>query len=310
MITAVGLGTDPTIRHFCEVGTRLGAKIRLVDLADVVDGDYQLSLPPDGTSWVSHPLHGRWHLDPDDAYYCRLIDLGSVCPAQSIAWRTVITGLGAWLELAPGVVVNRPGHINDNACKPLHESLLASTGFPVPDSFTGSRRADLIEFTSAGSTIAKALSGQRVDCRHVTVDDFTDYDDRSGPVHLQRFVPGDDVRSHVVGDRVISARIRSERIDYRTDRRAAFEPYSLPDRIAELLCKASAHFQLAFVGWDLRIDGDDWWILEANPMPGYSYYDTKLEERITRLLLEYLQRRVRKESADDRASDHIGTPVS
>src|SRR5260221_3799109 len=196
MITAIGIGTDPTICYFCTTAAQMGASVQLIDLKTVVASTWQLNLPPDHPSWVSKNSVSGQCLDPYGAYYCRLIDLGDVSPTQYVTWRTVITAFSSWLELCPGTVVNRPGHVNDNACKPLHEARLAAIGFAVPPSFTGSRRSELIAFTAEGRTIAKALSGQRADCRIVTVDDFADYDDRSGPVHLQRFVEGDDVRVH------------------------------------------------------------------------------------------------------------------
>jgi glutathione synthase/RimK-type ligase-like ATP-grasp enzyme len=289
VITAVGLDTDPTIRYFCATAAQLGAAVQLIDLAQVVTGSWQLSLPPHHPSWVSWDTSSRHCLDPDGAYYCRLIDLGGVCPTQTLVWKTVVTAFSSWLELCPGTVVNRPGHANDNACKPLHEARLASMGFAVPPSFTGSRRSELIAFTAEGATVAKALSGQRADCRVVTVDDFVDYDDRSGPVHLQRFVPGDDVRAHVVGDEIIAVRIMAAGPDYRLDTAAHFERCTLPDRVADLLRQATRSFGLAFAGWDLRVRGDECWVLEANPMPGYSYYDSQLEGRITGALIDHLQ---------------------
>jgi glutathione synthase/RimK-type ligase-like ATP-grasp enzyme len=194
------------------------------------------------------------------------------------------------MELCPGTVVNRPGHVNDNACKPLHEARLASLGFSVPPSFTGSSRSDLRAFASKGKVVAKALCGQRADCRVLTVGDFDDYDERSGPVHLQRFVAGDDVRAHVIGNEVVAVRIRSLGSDYRIDDRAVFEPFTVESDVADRLRIATRTFGLSFAGWDLRIGANEWWVLEANPMPGYSYYDTKLGGQITRTLISFFEK--------------------
>jgi hypothetical protein len=289
LITAIGVATDPTLRYFCSTARTLGAAVALVDLAEAVSGTWLLTVPPDVPSWIGGNGPNPVHLDPWGRYYCRLIDLGSVSPGQEVVWRTLITAVGGWLELAPGTVVNRPGHANDNACKPLHEAVLARLGFAVPASFTGSCRRDLVAFAAEGPTVAKALSGQRADCRTVTVGDFDDYDDRSGPVHLQRFVPGDDVRAHVIGEEIIAVRIRSAEADYRLDRAAQFEPFTLVAPMAARIRDATREFGLAFAGWDFRVEGERYWALEANPMPGYSYYDTKLEGRITKALLNHLQ---------------------
>jgi glutathione synthase/RimK-type ligase-like ATP-grasp enzyme len=288
MITAIGLGTDPTVRHFCEAAARLGHPVELVDLRQLVTTRWQVSLPGEHASWVELVDGVCRPLDRAGTYYCRIIDLGGVSPGLTVAWRTLVTALGSWLELNGAIVVNRPGHVNDNACKPLHEAKLAEAGLRVPASYTGSDRAALVSFAAEGRTVAKALCGQRADCRLVSVDDFRDYDERSGPVHLQRFVPGDDVRAHVVGEEVISVRVRSLGTDYRMDAEAKFERCSLPTGVADVLRQATARFGLAFAGWDLRLAGDECWVLEANPMPGYGYYDTKVDLAITRALLRHL----------------------
>jgi hypothetical protein len=287
MITAVGVGTDPTIQHFCATARELGAAVRLVDLINVVAGGWEFHLPADNASWVAADAAARIELDPHGAFFCRLIDLGPVYPTSTIAWATAIAGFASWLELCPGNVVNRPGHANDNASKPLHEARLVAADFAVPPSVTACSRDVLTRFTAEGLTIAKAISGQRTDCRVVSLEDFDDYDERSGPVHLQRYVEGDDVRAHVVGDEVVSVRIVSEATDYRTDSGATFEKYSLPPEVEYRLRTASRAFGLAFAGWDLRVAADVYWALEANPMPGYSYYDMRLDGRITRAILDY-----------------------
>jgi glutathione synthase/RimK-type ligase-like ATP-grasp enzyme len=161
-------------------------------------------------------------------------------------------------------------------------------GFSVPDSFTGSRRSELMEFVAGGATVAKALSGQRTDCRLVTVDDFVEYDDRSGPVHLQRFVRGDDVRVHVIGEEIVATKIVSDALDYRVDPSATFQECTIPVDIEDLLRKATRNFGLALAGWDLKVSRDECWALEANPMPGYSYYDARLDGRITRAIISHL----------------------
>lgn len=291
MITAIGLGTDPTMRHFLSIAARLGERVQFIDLLDVVSAPWEVRLSPGETSFVSALPPFRGQSDGDGSYYCRLIDLGGVDPTRRDIWGAMIAAVSAWLELYDGTVVNRPGHVNDNACKPLHETQLARLGFSVPPSFTGSARDELIAFTVAGKTVAKAASGQRADSRTVTEADFTDYREESGPVHLQRFVEGEDVRAHVIGNEVIAVRIRSGAADYRLDRDAHFDPCTLPEDLNGRFRRATAEFGLAFAGWDLRVGPSDIWVLEANPMPGYSFYDTRLEGRLTQALLRHLRAR-------------------
>jgi hypothetical protein len=287
MIVALGLGVDPTMRYFVDAAAEQGAAVRLIDLAALVEGRWELRLPPDGEAWVDDG-QGATPLDPHDAYYCRLIDLSAADPTRRADWSALLSGLESWLELAPGTVVNRPGHMHDNGSKPLHEARLARLGLSVAPSVTASARAHLLAFLDGGPAVAKAICGMRADCRVVTAADFDDYDERSGPVHLQRVVDGDDLRAHVIGDEVVCTRVRSDEADYRLDPDAAFAPCELPAELRERLCAATRACGLAFAGWDLREDGERHWVFEANPMPGYHYYDRELGGTITTALLAHL----------------------
>jgi hypothetical protein len=288
MITAIGVGTDPTITYFRDQAADRGVPIRFVDLFDVVDGDFELHVGHPGLSWVRDPRGAVTTLDPDGAFYCRLINLGDVIPAEFPEWSSTIFALTAWLELASGLVVNRPGHPCDNACKPLHETVLAQWGFHVPDSITSSDGQALAAFAAEAPCVAKALSGQRADCIRVDPPTFADFDPRRGPVHLQRHVDGDDVRAHVVGERVFAVEINANGDDYRLDHNACFTSINLGPATDTALIEATQAMGLSFAGWDLRVNGDELWVLEANPMPGYSYYDTNMGGRITAGLIEFL----------------------
>src|SRR5262249_51732839 len=151
-----------------------------------------------------------------------------------------------------------------------------------------SDREQLLDFVAAGPAIAKALSGSRGDCRVVTGADFESFDERSGPVHVQRLVEGDDVRAHVIGEEVVAVRIHSRADAYRLDTEAESEPWELPPDLAACLRAATRAFGLSFAGWDLRLDGDRYWVFEANPMPGYDFYDQDLDGRITDALICHL----------------------
>lgn len=287
LITAVGVATDPTMRHFRSTAADLDAQVRFIDLGEQAERSWRIALPPDSLSWIS-TADGEFRLDPDGPVYCRLIDLGSVLPTRAVEWRTVIEAWSSWLEFIPARVVNRPGWAAHNSCKPLHEDFLRGAGFSVPATLTTSSRSELVEFAGRFPCIAKPLSGQRADCRTVTVADFDDYDERSGPVHLQRRVDGVDVRVHIVGEQVIAQSIHSDDADYRLDSTARYSRISLDAEFERRLITAGNAAGLAFAGWDLRLDGDTAWVFEVNPMPGYNHYDVRADGAITRALLEYL----------------------
>jgi len=287
MITVIGLHNDNTVSHFM---SNANVPIHMFDLHELVGSDWRFDLPP---TTAQLKLHGQMAtLDPDGSYYCRITDLSSVSESkeESLRWRGFITALCAWLETIPGTVVNRPGHACDNSAKPLHEWWLQQCGFAVPASLTSSEAERLANFTAAGATVVKTLSGVRANCRIVTPDEFQFFDPRRGPVHLQRQIKGFDVRAHVVKDRVFAEKIVSTEVDYRINSdRTDYLPYKLPNEIEEKLVYSSHAAGLIFAGWDFKVDANGiFWCLEANPMPGYNAYDRRLGGVITRALVDVL----------------------
>jgi hypothetical protein len=288
MITAIGLGNDPTIGHFLDRSRAMGIDARLLDLHDLASGDWLFRLPAQDAAWT---FNGRTEpLRKDVPCYVRLIDLSPSTDTrrEAFAWLGMLGGLGAWLETIPARVVNRPGHDLDNGSKPLHEATLLRLGFAVPQTITSSDRAALRHFAGQPAVV-KSVSGTRADCWQVTADDFAEFDPRSGPVHLQRHIEGIDIRAHVVGARVIAVAISSDAVDYRIAEDAKYTPLDLPESLCARMVAAARAMRLDFSGWDFKRDHDGaYWLLEVNPMPGYHAYDRHLDGRITAALVATL----------------------
>ncbi|MFK8183756.1 MAG: RimK family alpha-L-glutamate ligase [Phormidesmis sp.] len=293
MIYLIGLDSDRTFRHFARVATEQGIELQMINLRAIAQqGNWSLNLPIDKESWI-HDGEQQIYLDPNAAYYCRLIDLSSVQTEPHLAarWRNLLMSVSAWLEMIPGKVVNRPGFRNDNNSKPLHELCLQYYGFKVADSLTSADPQQLYEFASAQPTIVKAISGVRADSRLVEAEEFLEFSPSQGPVHLQKFIKGEDVRVHVVGDRYEAERVNCPTVDYRRDHDISehFPHHPIPEALAQKIIKATQAFGLTFAGWDFKLTADgEYYCLEANPMPGYDGYDRRCDHKITHLLLSYL----------------------
>lgn len=292
MLIAIGIDSDPTLAHFVRAADAEGAPIDLLNLRAAVDGDWRL--PLGSREPARFCFGGRTvELQPDDAVYCRLIDLSAVEHDREMQrrWRALISGLAAWLEQADGTIVNRPGHAADNSAKPLHEAWLRAAGFDVPPTLTSSNGARLADFAARGPTVAKSVAGVRADTRSVTRESFAGFDPSSGPVHLQRRIEGRDLRLHVVDQAVHGELIESDAVDYRTAA-ARFMPFEPPPALAELVVRATRSAGLLFAGWDFKLDcAGRFWCLEANPMPGYDGYDTRADGAISRSLVARLTSR-------------------
>lgn len=296
MIYAIGLDTDKTFRHFLRESSKNCSEIVPINLRAVVkNGSWRFSIPDDGSSFITV---GNEHieLDADASYYSRIIDLSYIQSNldKAARWRNLVDGFSSWLEHIPGIVVNRPGGHSHNFAKPLHEYFLISKGFQVPESLTTSNREHLIDFVKRGRAIIKSVSAQRVNTRLIDIRGLRTFNKERGPIHVQRFIEGHDIRAHVVGSKVHSEIIRSQAVDYRnTTLERSYSSYQLPKALERRLIDIGSLLGLLFVGWDFKLDRDgQYWCLEVNPMPGYDSYDKRLGGSISESLIFLLKNKV------------------
>ncbi|BAZ09982.1 hypothetical protein NIES4071_17960 [Calothrix sp. NIES-4071] len=254
MIYAIGLDSDRTFCHFVNHTQSRSASLQVINLREVVqNGDWCLALPDDNLSWISYSGQ-KYELNPCCSYYCRLIDLSTVQSDlhDAMRWKSLLAALSSWLEHIPGIVINRPGAGANNFSKPLHEFHLQSNGFQVAESITSSNPEVLTEFANAGLTIVKTTSGIRADTRLVQPLEFVNFHPHQGPVHLQRYIAGADVRAHVVGNQVHAELIKCPEVDYRHFYEdAEYIEWELPESLHHKIINVTAALGLEFAGWDL-----------------------------------------------------------
>jgi hypothetical protein len=287
----VGLDSDPTTVHFLDHCGRAGVPVDAVNLREIaLEGQWCLEVGRQGAGQF-HLGSQTWDMDDYSSIYVRLIDITWYQQSAYLQarWYGLVAAVAAWLQAFPRLVVNRPFAGAHNSAKPLHEHLLAECGLPVPASLTSCDPRKLRHFVAEHPTINKSLSGIRGDTRRLSPDDLSRYDPEQGPVHLQRYVPGADIRVHVLGDAAIATRIDSTAVDYRAAGTPRYSPWRLPAEVEHTLVSATAAFGLAFAGWDLKLDATGvYWCLEANPQPGYNAYDRHMDGHISQALLELL----------------------
>jgi glutathione synthase/RimK-type ligase-like ATP-grasp enzyme len=209
--------------------------------------------------------------------------------------RTVHEQLVEWLDVSPALVVNRPRAMQANASKVLQIQLIGEAGFLVPETLVTSDEAEAREFWRQHRRLVyKSVSGVRSIVQEL--------DERSAkrlgqlaalPVQLQQYVPGVDVRVHVVGDRAYAAEIEGAGIDYRYSahhgREATLRAVELPAELEERCIGLSRCMELPLSGIDLRRRPDGAYVcFEVNPMPAYSYFESHTGLPIGRALAELL----------------------
>jgi glutathione synthase/RimK-type ligase-like ATP-grasp enzyme len=185
-----------------------------------------------------------------------------------------------WLDVSSALVVNRPRAMQSNASKPLQVQLIGAAGFRVPDTLVTSDPGEALAFWREHTRVVfKSASGvrsivQELDLRAAGRLPLL----AQLPVQFQAYVPGTDVRVHVVDRRAFAVTIDSPVTDYRYAARegagAVLAPADLPDSVAERCVALARQMELPLAGIDLRRRPDGEYVcFEVNPMPAYTYFE-------------------------------------
>jgi glutathione synthase/RimK-type ligase-like ATP-grasp enzyme len=204
----------------------------------------------------------------------------------------------AWLQVTDATVVNRPAAMASNNSKPYQAAILREIGFDVPETLVTTDPHEVARFwTDHGTVIYKSISGVRSIVSRVTLDHLDRLERVSWcPTQFQQFVPGRDVRVHVVGDAVFASEVRSDADDYRYAHRDGAEvevqATSLPADVAERCIAVTRRLGLLFSGVDLRLAPDGrWFAFEVNPSPGFTYYEQHTGQPIASAVADLLESR-------------------
>lgn len=190
------------------------------------------------------------------------------------------------------IVINRPRSGVLNFSKMAHMDLLASLGFQVPRALLSTHPKRALPFN--GQIINKGCSGIRTIAQRVNTTDIAAMEDVClPPVLLQDFVEGADVRVHFIGLEQVSLLFETKADDYRYaeafghDLRISRTEIK-PDVLTLCWCYMK-HQRLEFAGFDFKVTKDNqWYLLEVNPMPGFSYFDSYADFEISRLIWKSL----------------------
>lgn len=281
-----------------------------LDDAAVAGVAYDLDIGPEPKGWIEvGPRHVE--LDGIRGWYLRPGGQASTAATVLLA---VAGGLSATLP-----VVNRPAAGRSNHSKPYQGVLLAAAGLGVPDTVVTSDPDAAREFLARHRRVVyKSISGVR---SIVTAVDRADELDRisHGPVQLQEWVDGLDVRVHVVGNQWFATSVQSDATDYRYGGEVVMAPFDIPDQLAKLLLEVTSTMGLLLAGVDLRYTPDgDWYCFEINPSPGFTFYEEHTGQPIAAAIARVLRFRsggalrekVRMRWPRSRPSLAMGAPVS
>jgi hypothetical protein len=198
-------------------------------------------------------------------------------PAGLVAWRHAVRlerELWQWAATTTATVVNRPAPAATNATKPAQTRAAAACGFRVPDTLVTNDCAQARDFADRhGLVIYKGAGGTRTLTGLLDLSDSRRLERLSTcPTYLQRYIPGNNVRVHVVRADVFATEIATDEVDYRRQVRA-MAPIALPEAVADRCRAVTAALGLLVAGIDLiRTPEGEWYFLEANTSPGFTFY--------------------------------------
>ena len=282
LIMLWGLSTERPFEVMYEELEKQGLPVLLVDQRDVAETVVELTVGAEVGGRVRTPTHDV-DLREVTAAYVRPCDsrmLPSVARAGqgSELWRhatTVAELLSTWVELTPALVVNRFSSMGSNGSKPYQLEIIRAHGFDVPDTLvTTDAEAVRVFRERHGEIIYKSVSSVRSIVSRLKPEQRLD-DVAFCPTQFQQYVPGTDHRVHVVGSEIFPCEIICGATDYRYPGDEGVELYgcSLPVEVEERCFRLASSMNLPVAGIDLRRTPEgEWYCLEVNPSPAYSYY--------------------------------------
>lgn len=290
MILVWGERSDPPVEDVLDALFARGARVLHIDRARLSELDFDVTLGPDLSGWIG--VDGqRIPVDTISAIYLRPEAHDN---ARSTPSAACLLGVASLID---AVVVNRPAAGRSNLTKPFQLAAIAEAGFDVPATLVTTDPVAAREFLDRhGRVVYKSISGIR---SIVGTLDAASADRlegvRTGPVQLQRWIEGIDVRVHIVGDRLFATAIESNAADYRYAGHRG-EPVrvlatDLDTDMVERLVGITEQMGLLVAGIDLRLTPEDEWVcFEVNPSPGFTFYEDATGQPIAAAIAELLMK--------------------
>jgi len=302
MILLWGAPGDAPLDAVAEALLERGARARFLDQRYAARTRVMLSIATDGalSGSISDPL-GDIDVEEIGALYLRPIETTKALqvedPNDPVLTRGMATDatIVAWADVTAAAVVNRPAAMSPNNSKPEQLRWIARLGFAVPDTLVTTDASAARSFRhSYENVIYKSVSGVRsIVSRLGDTDDEALENVANCPTQFQQYIPGTDVRVHVIGEATFACEIRSAVDDYRYAARAnasvTMAAIDLPPDFAASCVNMARAMDLHVAGIDFRRTPDGrWYCLEVNPSPGFTYYEAATNQPITAAVSDLL----------------------
>lgn len=306
MILLCGIPSESPLQRVINAADERGVSYTVFNQRESVYSDVSLHLSKTGHDGR---LRLREHETPVNSIvgaYVRLMDAGELPEHQPLRQRAGIdpriirahvlhSTLHEWFEMSPARILNRPSCMASNMSKPYQAQWIRRSGFKVPPTIITNLPKLVRQFRKRHKRlIYKSISSARSIVQELTQTRMKDLDQiRDLPTQFQALIEGADLRVHTVGDRCFCTEIQSDVVDYRYAARDGKVPTlvscDLPPSIIDRCLALSRVLGLPLSGIDLKRTNDgEYYCLEVNPSPAYTYYEDHTGQPIADAIVRYL----------------------
>lgn len=310
MILLCGIPSESPLRLVIEAAEKLGGPFLLFNQRQAGYSDIHLEIKKGKVCGEIRIQGVGWSLRKFSGVYLRLMDSQDL-PENKLHDRALLETrdiysasyksqlfhrvLMDWIEISDCRVMNRPRAMSSNISKPYQSQFINKAGFRTPitlitnepeeaRNFLRVHRRVIYKSISSERSVVKLLNGYKVNELERI---------RYLPTQFQAFVPGVNVRVHVVGSTAFATEISSEAVDYRYASEeqidVKMDPIDLPSEILARCLHLSQMLDLPLCGIDLkRTPVGDYYCFEVNPSPAYSYYQENTGQDIATAIVNYL----------------------
>jgi glutathione synthase/RimK-type ligase-like ATP-grasp enzyme len=310
MILLCGIPSESPLRLVIEAAEKLGVPFLLFNQRRARFSDIHLEIKKGRVDGAIRIQGTDWPLRKFSGVYLRLMDYQDLPETRphdrarmetrdiySDAYKSQLfhRALTDWVEITECRVMNRPRAMSSNISKPYQAQFINQAGFRTPitlitnepeeaRNFLRLHRKVIYKSISSERSVVKMLNGYKVNELEKI---------RYLPTQFQAFVPGVNVRVHVVGETAFATEISTEAVDYRyaSEEQIGMNmaPINLPSRILTRCLSLSQMLELPLCGIDLkRTPEGDYYCFEVNPSPAYSYYQENTGQDIATAIVKYL----------------------
>ena len=196
----------------------------------------------------------------------------------------------------PSRIVNRPAAIYSNRSKPYQSLIIRRCDFKIPKTLITNDVAAARAFYSEckGDVISKPISGLRSPVQRISAADLQPLGAMPHrPTQFQEYLPGDNIRVHVIGEALFAVRIQSKAIDYRYAGSEGYArtmvPTTLPEVVETNCIRLTKELGLTMAGIDLKeTPAGQYYCFEVNTSPAFPFYESPARPVVADALAEFL----------------------